>query len=384
MSFTVRNHYVPQWYQKRFFVPGSGQSRLYYLDLAPDTIKLPNGKITTRKALRQLGPVNCFMQDHLYTLSFGKYTSDVIEKQFFGAIDDAGAMAVPFFADYDMREGVREAFEGMRDFLAAQLFRTPKGLGMLKSLSNAKTHQETLIALQKIWPLYVTIWMESVWAVLKCTQTKTKFIISDSPVTTYNRQMFPGSAEVRNYGMSHIERIGTHTLFPIDLEHCLVITNLQYVRNPNGNPLKERENPRYFAPAHFDLRKIQRNQELGEQEVLSINHILKSHAKRYIAAAEQEWLYPERHLKTLFWPKLGGKYFLHPDPRKVSFSTAIISGGPQGAMGFNEYGHFDLDGPRALELRKVEWRTFQAAKAAWDERDRRVGREPLTMSDLKD
>ena len=69
------------------------------------------------------------MQDHLYTLSFGKYASDVIEKQFFGAIDDAGAMAVPFFADYDMREGVHEAFEGMRDFLAAQLFRTPKGLG---------------------------------------------------------------------------------------------------------------------------------------------------------------------------------------------------------------------------------------------------------------
>ena len=65
MSFTVRNHYVPQWYQKRFFVPDSGQSRLYYLDLAPDTIKLPNGKTTTRKALRQLGPVNCFMQDHL-------------------------------------------------------------------------------------------------------------------------------------------------------------------------------------------------------------------------------------------------------------------------------------------------------------------------------
>lgn len=92
----------------------------------------------------------------------------------------------------------------------------------------------------------------------------------------------------------------------------------------------------------------------------------------------------ERHLKTLFWPKLGGKYFLHPDPRKVSFSTAIISGGPKGAMGFNEYGHFDLDGPRAQELRKVEWRTFQAAKDAWDERDRRAGRVPPTMADLKD
>lgn len=385
LNFSVRNHYVTQWLQRRFLEPGSGQTKLYYLDLQPEIIKLPDGSTKPRKALRHLGPVNCFVQDHLYTLNFGKYASDVIEKQFFGTIDDAGAEAVPFFADYSVRDGVHEAFDGMRNFLAAQLFRTPKGLAMLKALSKSASHQQTLMALQKAWPMYVTIWMEAVWAIVKCSQTKTKFIISDSPVTTYNKKVFPASSEARRFGMARIELIGTHTIFPIDLEHCLVITNLQYVRNPKVDPLKIRENPRYFAPAHFDLRKIQRNQELDEREVLAINHILKMHANRYIAAAREEWLYPERVLKNLFWPHLGGKYFLHPDPRKVSFTTAIISGGGKhGSMGFNEYGHFDLDGPRAKVLREIEWKTFQAAKQAWDERDRRAGRTPLNIKELTD
>lgn len=377
MSFTVRNHYVPQWYQRRFFEPGIGQSQLCYLDLKPEVIRRPNGTATTRRALRNLGPVNCFQQEHLYTLYFGKYETDVMERSFFGNVDAVGESAVAFFSDYDMRDGVREAFHGMIDYLAAQMFRTPKGLDMLRALARSKDHQQTLRALHAVGPLYHTIWMESIWTVMHCKQSPTKFIISDSPVTTYNRQVFPGSAEAQAFGMAHLERIGTHTLFPLDREHCLIITNLQYVRNPKGNPLKLRENPRYFAPAHFDLRKIQRGHELQEQEVVAINHILKSHARRYIAATNEAWLYPERALTERSWPKLGGsKFFLHPDPRLASFTTAIISGGDKGSWGFNEYGHFDLDGPRAKALRKVEWRTFEAAKLAWDERDRRAGREP--------
>lgn len=393
MSFTVRNHYVPQWYQRRFFPAGSGMSKLWYLDLKPDVIRRPDGTpvrrrdgaLVTRDALRHLGPVNCFQQDHLYTLYFGKYATDIIEKQFFGTMDSMGEKAVAFFADYGYREGVHEAFGGMRNYLAAQLFRTPKGLDLLRALSNSSDHQRTLATLQHAWPLYHTIWSEAVWEVVHCKSSPTKFIISDAPVATYNREVFPGSPETQRLGGAMIERIGTHTLFPLDLEHCLVITNLQYVRNPKVSPLKQRENPRYFAPAHFDLRKVQRGREIEEQEVIAINHVLKTHARRYVAAAERSWLYPEASLPQRFWSKLGGKLFLHPDPRKVTFSTAIISGNKDGsAWGYNEYGHFDLDGPRAKKLRDVEWKTFQAAKQAWDEHDRRAGREPPSPQDLRD
>lgn len=385
MTFTVRNHYVPQWYQRRFFEDGSGQSKLWYLDLKPEIIRRPDNTTTTRKALRHLGPINCFKQDHLYTLYFGKYATDVIEKQFFGVLDFVGEKAVKFFSNYGMREGVHEAFDGMRNYLAAQLFRTPKGLDMLRAMSRSIDHQQTLEVMHRAWGLYHTIWSEGVWEVVQCKQSATKFIVSDAPVTTYNKKVFPGSRDVQVLGGAQIERIGTHTIFPIDLEHCLVITNLQYVRNPKANPLKSRENPRYFKPAMFDLRKVQRGREIEEQEVVAINHVLKTHARRYIAAPNKEWLYPERCLQERFWAKLGGKFFLHPDPRKVSFTTGILIGHKDGsAWGTNEYGHFNLDGPRAQKLRAVEWDTFQAAKQAWDERDRRAGREPpkLTLDDI--
>lgn len=381
MSFTVRNHYVPQWYQRRFFEPGAGRTTFFYLDMKPDAIRLPCGKSKLKKSIYIQGPLQCFKEDNLYTLHFGNEASDIIEKAFFGGIDKTGEKAVPFFTDYSMRDGVHEAYKGMMDYIAAQLFRTPKGLNLLKVLANTKDHQQTLIALEGNWQLFQTIWMEGVWEVFNCKTSPTKFIISDSPVTTYNNDVFPGSHEVKKFGSALFERIGTRTLFPLGREHCLCITNLQYVRNPKVNPLQMRENPRYFGQGMFDLRKVQRGREIDEAEVLAINHVLKTHATRYVAATNEEWLYPERQLKEKFWPRLGGPYFLRPDPRKVSFSTAIFSGGGKGpSLGTNEYGHYDIDNPRAEALRKVEWNTFQASKTAWNERDRRAGRKPVLIN----
>ena len=382
MSFTVRNHYVPQWYQHRFFGPDSGQSRLYYLDLKPDLIKLPGGCNKPRTALRRLGPLNCFKQEHLYTLVFGNRATDVIEKAFFGQIDQMGNAALTFFENYSVREGAGEAYQRLLAYVAAQLFRTPKGLQLLQRLARTKDHQATLIAMENTWQLYGTIWSEGVLDVLQCKESPTKFIITDSPVTTYNRQVFPGAADMKTYGMAMVERIGTRTLFPLGREHCLVVTNLQYVRNPKISPLKMRENPRYYAQdGLIDLRKVQRGRELNEQEVLAINYVLKTNALRYIAAPNKEWLYPEDRLQERFWSKLGGKYFLCPDPRRVSFTTGIVAGGPGGRMaGTNEYGHWELDDPRAQKLRDVEWKTFQAAKQAWNEWDRLAGREPPKRS----
>ena len=228
-----------------------------------------------------------------------------------------------------------------------------------------------------------SIWSESVWEVVKCEHSTTKFILSDSPVTTYNPAVYPGSPEARHFGMARMERIGTHTIFPIDSDHCLILTNLQRVRNPKANPLKLRENPGYFRQTMFDLRTVQRGREIDEEEVIAINYVLKTGASRYVGATEIEWLHPERHIRKTPWPKLAGKHFLSPDPRKVSFTTSMIAGfNGGGGWGTNEYGHRDLHGPKARALRNVEWGTFQAAQRAWDERDRIAGREkPQDLAD---
>lgn len=382
VSFTVRNHYVPQWYQRRFLDKAARQSKLWYLDLKPEPIRRPDGTSTTRTPLRSLGPVNCFQQEHLYTLFFGNRASDVIEKDFFGVIDANGEKAVSFFENYTYHDEAHEAFDGMRNYLAAQLFRTPKGLALLQRLARTSDQQRTLLVMNKTWRIYQTIWTEAIWEVISCTQSPTKFLISDSPVTTYNRAVFPESPEVRQFGMARFEWLGTHALFPLDKNHCLVITNLQLVRNPKANPLRVRENPRYFGDTAFDLRKVQRGREVDEATVIAINHVLKTHAYRYIASPNKDDLYPELHVRPRHWSKIGGAYFLMPDPRKVTFTTAIIFGNDDGkAWGTNEYGHFDLDGPKAKKLRDTEWRTFQQHKQAWDDMDRRAGREPPNVSE---
>lgn len=43
---------------------------------------------------------------------------------------------------------------------------------------------------------------------------------------------------------------------------------------------------------------------VSEQEVLEVNHIIKSRAERYIAGRSEDNLFPEKHLKTTAWNKL--------------------------------------------------------------------------------
>lgn len=367
MDFTTRNHYVPQWYQKRFMENPKG--KLLYLDLKPDKILHDNGGFHFRKSLRELGPNECFKDDHLYTLFFGEHASDLIEKQFFGPIDNFGADLVDFFADYELNDKAHDGITNFLRYIDAQKIRTPKGLDFLKKSGMTNSHQNALNLMGKIWQAHCTIWMEGVWEILSCDESPTKFIISDHPVTTYNKKVFPGSSSC-NYPLdAPISYLGTHTIFPLNLNRCLVITNLGYVRDPQSNPLKERVNPRYFQETIFDLRKIQTGRQISEEYVLAINYVLKSRVKRYIAASREDWLYPERKLKSTFWSKLGGKLFLMPDPRKVSFTTGFMAGYKnKPAFRQDEYGRLpDDDNPNVQKLRRREFDAHQKAKESWND-----------------
>jgi hypothetical protein len=81
------HHYVPQWYQRRFLLPG--QSSYHYLDLNPDTV-VRDGISHRRNDLLHWSPARFFYKDDLYTLRFGPATTDVMEKFFFGMVDRLG------------------------------------------------------------------------------------------------------------------------------------------------------------------------------------------------------------------------------------------------------------------------------------------------------
>lgn len=67
------NHYVPEWYQKRFIPSGYPQSEIQYLDLNPPQVRDAKGKLHTFSALRSRPVSGTFAQDDLYTTKFGTY-----------------------------------------------------------------------------------------------------------------------------------------------------------------------------------------------------------------------------------------------------------------------------------------------------------------------
>jgi len=88
------NHYVPQWYQKRFLT--SGSTHFFYLDLKPETL-VCDGVSHQRDAMLRWGPRKCFYRDDLYTVKLGSWTTDQIERRFFGIVDSRGREAVAHF-----------------------------------------------------------------------------------------------------------------------------------------------------------------------------------------------------------------------------------------------------------------------------------------------
>lgn len=85
------HHYVPQWYQRRFLLPG--QTEYYCLDLNPGSYT--RGDVTHRfKDLHKWGTKKCFFEKDLYQLRLGSWKSDEVERLFFGQVDDRGRDAV--------------------------------------------------------------------------------------------------------------------------------------------------------------------------------------------------------------------------------------------------------------------------------------------------
>ena len=130
MSKTRNNHYVPQWYQERFFEPG--RNTLAYLDLEPTQTTLPDGRVITGKAKFDAPTARAFRQRDLYSTFFGTSVDDETERRLFGDIDTRGAKAIRAFEGTDVSEWHRH-FGTLFEYVDVQKIRTPKGLDWLKS-----------------------------------------------------------------------------------------------------------------------------------------------------------------------------------------------------------------------------------------------------------
>jgi hypothetical protein len=319
---THRNHYVPQWYQRRFMT--DSRTPLFYLDLTPDPIILPDGQRILRPALQRNTPKYCFWGQDLYTTVFGSVENDEIERYLFGAIDNDGANAVRAVVDGDLKT-IHELFQRFFEYLDAQKLRTPKGLDWIRKQYAQLDQLQLMLEMQHLRQMHSTMWLEAVREVVSAEDSNVKFILTDHPVTIYHPDCSPSSPACIYPDDPDIALKGSQTLFPLGPDHCLILTNLEYAQDPDrGDLLELRENARHFGRTIARIDAWIRRRKLTVQEVVAINHILKSRARRYIAATEEEWLYPERTASS-DW-RLNGKVLLPPRGDVSRFGGEIYIG----------------------------------------------------------
>ncbi len=251
------NHYVPIWYQKRFLPPGCTANELFHMDMKPGTFTDPRGVVHNRRAVKRRGLRRCFAEIDLYTRQFGAHDPTQLERVFFGAIDARGRQAVEYFAGFEHPSADHDAFPDLLAYMTVQKLRTPKGLAWLAKEARTTDRDRTLELLVRLQRVYAAIWTECIWLLADATASPTKFIVSDHPVTVYNRRCGPKSSWCRGADDPDIRFHASHTLFPLSAERILVLTNLSWTRNPYQLETRMRPNPNFFRDAIFNFTEIQ-------------------------------------------------------------------------------------------------------------------------------
>jgi Protein of unknown function (DUF4238) len=290
MTKSRNNHYVPQWYQEGFFEPG--QNTYSYLDLSPRQHALLDGRIITEKSKFVSPTSRAFCQQDLYSTFFGTTVNDEIERKLFGDIDTRGAQAVRAFVSEDAGEWHRH-FTTFFEYLDVQKIRTPKGLDWLSAQYPRLTQNGLMFEMQGIRMMHCTIWTEGVREIVSAQDADVKFIVSDHPVAVYNYAV-PPSAMANSYpNEPSIALKGSQTIFPLNRDFCLILTNLEYAQDHSANPLEKRTFAGNYRNSMVRTDAFIRTRRLTSEQVIQVNRVLKARAKRHIAAGKEEWLYPE-------------------------------------------------------------------------------------------
>lgn len=290
MSQTRNNHFVPIWYQNGFFE--LGRNTLAYLDMTPPQRVLNDGRIITEKSKFDAPTSRCFKQRDLYSTFFGTTVNDEIERRLFGGIDTKGSKAIRAFVGNDVSEWHRH-FKTLFEYIDIQKMRTPKGLDWLKEQYPTLSQNELMHEMQGIRMMHCTIWTEGVREIVSAEDADVKFIVSDHPVTIYNHAVPPEAQKCAYPNDPEIALKASQTIFPLNFDFCLILTNLEYATEPSTSPLDKRTFARNYRNSMVRTDTFIRTRKLSGEEVARVNYIIKTRARRYVAAGRKEWLYPE-------------------------------------------------------------------------------------------
>lgn len=299
MTKTRDNHFVPQWYQKGFMDEGGEQ----LCHLKRRNIELPDGSNKTVFSKKWQTPAQRFYAKDLYSTFFGEEVNDEIEQKLFGPIDDNGSKAIRAFLTNDQSLW-HHSFEDLFVYLDAQKLRTPKGLDWIASKYPMLNQHQLMIEMQALRSMHYTIWSEGVRELVSAEDSDIKFIVSDHPVTVYNYACSPDSELCHYPNDPDISLNGSQTIFPLDKNRCLILTNLDYAKDPREtNPIKQRINATRTRRSMVKTIEFIHSRKLSAADVTKINHVIKSRSQSSIAAGKEAWLYPEKNL-TCEWSEI--------------------------------------------------------------------------------
>lgn len=356
MCIRRNNHYVPRWYQKLFLSNKTDQ--LYYLDLSPDKILLPNGQEKNYNTCKKQAPSISFCEQDLYTTFFGEVINDEIEEKLFGKIDDIGLKAVNAFIHGNASDRI-ENFSNLMLYLDAQKLRTPKGLAWIKKNYISLDQNRLMHEMQALRTINCTLWAEGVKEIVSAEHSEIKFIISDHPITIYNYACPPNMEKCFYPDDPSIKYKASQTIFALDMNHCLILTNYEYAEKPQEvDPLEYRTNATFFRQSIVNAEKIIRERMLNDEDVKKINYIIKSRARKYIAGRKNA-LYPENDvkcnwsdLKELLLPQkhhiwqFGGEMYIGYEDGTTKYQDAFGRANPQPKQ---DYFHLEKKAPKKLK-----------------------------------
>ncbi len=344
---TKDNHYIPQWHQKGFMSDRDDQ----LCHLTRREFSLPNGELKVKTFKKWHTPAQRFYGEHLYSTFFGEEINDDIERKLFGPIDDNGSKAVRAFLTDDKAEW-HYNFEDLFTYLDAQKLRTPKGLDWIRSKYPELNQLQLMLEMQSLRTMHCTLWAEGVRELVSAEDSDVKFIVSDHPITIYNYACSPDSELCEYPKDPDIALKGSQTIFPLDKNRCLILTNLEYAQDPeSANPLEQRTNAIRMRRSMVNTIEFINTRKLTADDVTKINHIIKSRAQVSVAAGKEDWLYPERDI-TCDWAELrhvllppknelyqyGGEMYAHFDDGTVHYQDAFGRTTPS-----NKYLNKDID-----------------------------------------
>lgn len=304
------------------------------LDKHPETRTLADGRtVFTQSPIQHWGTKRCFQELDLYTTFFGEDVNDDIERLLFGPIDAKGADAVSAFLRDDPAE-MHDTFQDFFAYLDAQRLRTPKGLEWIRASYPKLTHLELMQEMQGLRMMHCQIWAESVREIVTAASSDIKFLLTDNPVTTYNPALPPSASECVYPYSARVELTGTQTIFPMDANTCLILTHVEYAKKPDAARLtSKRTNARFRGTGYVHSHAHIRTRALTRENVAAINLVLKEGAKRYIAAADKRWLYPEQ-VFTGSWESI--KDVLLPQNKLWEFGGEMLIGFDDGTVHYQD------------------------------------------------